>query len=217
VSSGPHRLRACEIKFDAKEYQDEFQIENGADLKMGDVIYVWATLNLQQKSLLLTTKRGWWDTKVRRWDTTMSMGETWDHQDSLVSNEPVVEKSLDHNMVLAAFYDRPRPDGTPPLIQRATHTVKSVRRVQNMPLLAKFMLQERLLKEARSQVDTSLTTVYAWHGSSATSPTIIAEGLGLMPQFTSAAGFYGQGNYTAHQASYSHHQNYVHRSKDRKV
>jgi len=35
-----------------------------------------------------------------------------------------------------------------------------------------------------------------------------------MTQFGSEQGFYGQGNYSAHQASYSHHERYVYRSSD---
>jgi len=37
---------------------------------------------------------------------------------------------------------------------------------------------------------------------------------GLMTQFGSEQGFYGQGNYSAHQASYSHHERYVCRLSD---
>jgi len=35
-----------------------------------------------------------------------------------------------------------------------------------------------------------------------------------MTQFGSEQGFYGQGNYLAHQASYSHHKRYVYKSSD---
>jgi len=35
-----------------------------------------------------------------------------------------------------------------------------------------------------------------------------------MTQFGSEQGFYEQGNYSAHQASYSHHERYVYRSSD---
>jgi len=59
-----------------------------------------------------------------------------------------------------------------------------------------------------------LTCVYAWHGSGKTQPDDIAAGSGLMTQFGSEQGFYGQGNYSAHQASYSHHERYVYRSSD---
>jgi len=35
-----------------------------------------------------------------------------------------------------------------------------------------------------------------------------------MTQFGSEQGFYGQGNYSAHQASYRHHERYVYRLSD---
>jgi len=59
-----------------------------------------------------------------------------------------------------------------------------------------------------------LTCDYAWHGSGTMQPDSIAEGSGLMTQFGSEQGFYGQGNYSAHQASYSHHERYVYKSSD---
>jgi len=54
-----------------------------------------------------------------------------------------------------------------------------------------------------------LTCDYAWHGSGKTQPDNTAAGSGLLTQFESEQGFYGQGNYSAHQASYSHHERYT--------
>jgi len=39
----------------------------------------------------------------------------------------------------------------------------------------------------------------------------------MMPQFGSGQGFYGQANYSAHQASYRHRQRYVYTSSDAEV
>jgi len=68
----------------------------------------------------------------------------------------------------------------------------------------------RLALNVEAIKDTvELTCDYAWHGSGKTQPDNTAAGSGLLTQFESEQGFYGQGNYSAHQASYSHHERYT--------
>ena len=154
-----------------------------------------------------------WVTAVRRWDRDVPMGDSWDHQDDDVSIVDVETASRDYAVVANAFFDRQRPDGRTPLISRDTHTVVKIRRVQNS-LLSLFEAQRKNMHRKRDKDTVELTCDYAWHGSGKTQPDDIAAGSGLMTQFGSGQGFYGQGNYLARQASYSHHERYVYRSSD---
>jgi len=155
-----------------------------------------------------------WVTAVRRWDRDVPMGDSWDHQEDDVDIVDVEIASRDYAVVASAFFDRQRPDGRTPLISRGTHTVVKIRRVQNRSLLSLFEAQRKNMHRKRGKDTAELTCVYAWHGSGTTQPDNIAAGSGLMTQFGSEQGFYGQGNYSAHQASYSHHERYVYRSSD---
>jgi len=147
-----------------------------------------------------------WATAVRRWDRDVPIGDSWDHQDDDVRIVVVETVSRDYAVVATAFFDRQRPDGRMPRISRGTHTVLKVRRVQKG--------ERKIMHRKRGKDTVELTCDYAWHGSDTTQPDSIAEGSGLMTQFGSEQGFYGQGNYSAHQASYSHHERYVYRSSD---
>jgi len=157
-----------------------------------------------------------WATAVRRWDRDVPMGDSWDHQDDDVRIVDVQTASRDYTVVASAFFDRQRPDGKTPLISCGTQTVLKVRRVQNRALLSRFEGEKKIMHRKRGKDTVELTCEYAWHCSGKTQPDNIAAGSGLMTQFGSEQGFYGQGNYSAHQASYSHHERYVYRSSDAK-
>jgi len=53
-----------------------------------------------------------------------------------------------------------------------------------------------------------------WHGTGMQNPENIATGAGLDKGYSNS-GFYGQGNYCAVEASYSHNDRYVHRTSDK--
>ena len=155
-----------------------------------------------------------WVSAVRRWDRDVAMGDSWDHQDDDVSIVDVEIASWDYAVVASAFFDRQRPDGRTPLISRETHTVVKMQRVQNRTLLSRFEAERRIMHRKRGKDAVELMCDYTWHGSGKMQPDNLAAGSGLMTQFGSEQGFYGQGNYSAHQASYSHHERYVYRSSD---
>ena len=117
--------------------------------------------------------------------------------------------SRDYGVVASAFFERQRPDGRTPLISRGTHTVLKVRQAQNCSLLSRVEAERKIMHRKRGQDTVELTCDCAWHSSGKTQPDSIAAGSGLMIQFGSEQGFYVQGNYSAHQASYSHHERYA--------
>jgi len=71
-----------------------------------------------------------WASAVRRWDRDVPMGDSWDHQDDDVRIVDVQTVSWDYAVVGTAFFERQRPDGRTPRISRGTHSVLTVRRVQ---------------------------------------------------------------------------------------
>ena len=60
-------------------------------------------------------------------------------------------------VVETAFFDRERKDKKEPRILRRTHTIKSVRRVQNRVLLGLFQAQCKVMEEKRGKDKVELT------------------------------------------------------------
>jgi hypothetical protein len=150
---------------------------------------------------------------VRRWDKDKAIGDNWDHQSAPVSIVDVQPGSVDYNMVLNAFYGRKRGDNRALRITPQSHSVARVRRIQNRKQCGLFQAYRKSMEDQRGKAAVDQTEMYAWHGSGKTNPCKIANGDGFMMQY-GGQGFYQQGFYFAHQASYSHHERYVYRSSD---
>lgn len=156
-----------------------------------------------------------WQTAVRRWDAAAPIGDSWSHhhQASTVRIVDVEPHWREFSLVLQAFFDRRRPDGTAPRISRETHRLLRVQRVQNRGQYRLFDAHRKKMIETRGEQVTFKSEAYAWHGTGTHSPLSIAT-TGCMVQCASRDAFYLQGFYTAEQASYSHHSRFVYRSKD---
>ncbi len=156
-----------------------------------------------------------WATVVRRWNRDKPMGEHWDHQESNVHLVRMEETWHDYNMVLKLLFDRPRADGAALRVSRHTHRVVCVRRVQNRGQLRLFEAMKQTLEEMRGTQRVSASQVYAWHGSGKTPPIKIAMGkASLTLTYGAGQGYYKQGCYTAHHASFCHSARYIFRSSD---
>ena len=59
------------------------------------------------------------------------MGDSWDHQEDGVSIVTVAVEHRDYKVVESALFDRRWSDGKTPVVSRATHRLRRVRRVQN--------------------------------------------------------------------------------------
>jgi len=184
----------------------------GKQFPVGDAENLKCTIDFGDMSAYIAGSV--WVTVVRRWDRDVAMGDSWDHQTDNVHIVDVEPEWLDHVLVLSAFFDRKRSDDKTPIISRRTHSVVQVRRVQNRSQRRQWEAQKSTFEEQRGKEVVHQTTEYAWHGSGKMRPDVIATGKGFMMQYNNPEAFYHQGTYSAYQASYSHHANYVYRSSD---
>jgi hypothetical protein len=91
---------------------------------------------------------------------------------------------------------------------RSTHRLVSVQRIQNRTLLKRYQTEKEIITTKRSP--DSLNEQYLFFGSRGTAPLVIAESSeGFMVEHGREDAFYGQGNYFALNARYSHY--YAHR------
>jgi hypothetical protein len=72
-----------------------------------------------------------WVRMVRRWCRDTPMGDSWNHQIDKVSIADVQKGWRGYAVVETALIDRPQPDGTVPMLSRATHELVKVRCIQN--------------------------------------------------------------------------------------
>ena len=170
-------------------------------------------VNFEDMTATVTLAGRPWLTSVRRWDATVPMGDSWDHQDCAVRIIDVEPRWREFSLVSQAFFDRQRSDGVAPRVSRETHRLVRVRRIQNRGQYRLFDAHRKMMMEMRGDEVVMQSEAHAWHGTGRQSPLSIASA-GFMAQCCSRDGFYLQGFYTAQQASYSHHPRFVYRSSD---
>ena len=90
----------------------------------------------------------------------------------------------------------------------ATRTLVRVQRIQNRPLLKRYRAEKDIITSSRGAANQNER--YMCFGSRATAPLEIATSPeGFMVEASRSDAFYGQGNYLADKARYSHH--YAHK------
>jgi replication factor A1 len=143
-------------------------------------------------------------TKVRRWNAKENLPPNWDHHPAGKETHTVeVERgTADWYRVDEAMYGR---GGS---WTKSTHRLVSVQRIQNQTLLKRYQTEKEIITTKRGA--DLVNEQYLFFGSRGTAPLVIAESSeGFMVEHGREDAFYGQGNYFALNARYSHH--YAHR------
>jgi len=153
--------------------------------------------------------------KIRRTSVNSKVSKNWVHQQENIEVIPVTEEEVDFGKVRSAFFSQPRVNGTSALISMSKHKVVAVNRIQNSDLLGIYYTHRDNLakRKDRNRQQIMDSEKLLWHGTGMQNPESIATGAGLDKGYSNG-GFYGQGNYCAVEASYSHHDRYVHRTSD---
>ena len=98
----------------------------------------------------------------------------------------------------------------------STRTLVSVHRIQNQPLLKRYRAEKDIITSSRGVANLNERCMF--FGSRSTSPLEIATSSeGFMVEASRRNAFYGQGNYFADKARYSHHYAHKVSSSDGKV
>ena len=180
----------------------------------GFVVVDFATMTIQYVFNKAQEKQ---TRSIRRTSVHSKVGKNWVHQKENIEVITVSREEVDFGKVRSSFYSQtPRDKGTPPLISIQTHELIAVHRIQNSDLLEIYCtLRDNLVKRKdRNWQQIMDSEKLLWHGTGMQNPENIATGAGLDKGYSNS-GFYGQGNYCAVEASYSHNDRYVHRTSDK--